>query len=63
MRHLFKIFSHLFHHNKPIGLIEGETIRFFASQQNDFTDRYMPIWQVNEQVLLSMQFRLCFLSG
>ena len=33
--------------NQPIGLIEGETIRFFASKETAFTERYMPIWQID----------------
>jgi hypothetical protein len=31
--------------NRPIGLIEEEAIRFFASKDTEFTERYMPIWQ------------------
>lgn len=33
--------------NEPIGLIAGETIRFFASKETEFTERYMPIWQID----------------
>lgn len=34
-------------HNNPIGLIEGEAIRFFASKETGFTERCMPIWQID----------------
>jgi hypothetical protein len=40
--------------NQPIGLIEGETIRFFALKANGFTERYMPIWQVDQSILSSL---------
>lgn len=33
--------------NRPIGLIEGETIRFFASKETGFTERCTPIWQID----------------
>lgn len=41
-------------YNQAIGLIEGETIRFFAAQGTDFIERCMPIWQLNESMLSSL---------
>lgn len=46
--------------NKPIGIIEGETIRFFASKGTDFIERYMPIWNACDNITkkLSRNFEL-----
>ena len=40
--------------NQLIGLIEGETVRFFASKETEFKERYMPIWQISGLMLSSL---------
>jgi hypothetical protein len=41
-------------HHRPVGVIDGECIRFFASEASDYVERSMPLWGM--QQLANLRF-------